>query len=125
MATSGAAGSSIVARRQLRSEFSASSRLGLTLPLAGRVARRSAAKAGGVGVVVVARRAWPTLTPTPHPSPPGGGERDGGAGGGAHRGGAARAGGVGVILVARRGCPALPPPPHPSPQGGGERTESA
>src|SRR5262249_21688790 len=38
-------------------------------PLVGRVARRSAAKAGGVGVVVVARSACTNMDPHPQPLP--------------------------------------------------------
>ena len=45
-----------------------------TLPLVGRVDRRSEAEAGGVGVAVIARDVSTNNDPTPNPSPQGGGE---------------------------------------------------
>ena len=52
-----------------------STRSVFTLPLVGRVARRNAAEAGGVGVSVRHAPRATTTTPTPNPSPQGGGEQ--------------------------------------------------
>src|SRR5262245_25109668 len=49
--------------------MSACGKLGLTLPLVGRVARRSVAKAGGVGIEVVERDSRQNCDPHPQPLP--------------------------------------------------------